>query len=72
MSKEIVTNIGRRLELLNRKIDILRITITESYTLTRDTYTLNLDASDDDIQKEYNTWKEDFIIKYYDPRRKSM
>ena len=66
----IALDIIKKLTLLSKKMDILRLTIQESLVLKQDNYSLKVDTEDKNIQKEYNTWKEDLLIKYYDPRRR--
>jgi hypothetical protein len=57
------------LQNLNKKMGILRMTIHDSLCLHTDRYLLNVDVPDNEIVKSYNMWKQDLIIKYYDPRR---
>lgn len=67
-----IQNLCDRLKRLDKKVDILRGTIQDSFSGNGHNCGL-LDFIDnlsvEETVKQYKYWKQDLIIKYYDPRR---
>jgi hypothetical protein len=68
MPLESIKNVSKKLQLLDKKMEILIITIRDSFRMREDNLFLDRDIEDKDIQKEYYNWKQDLLIKYYNPR----